>query len=149
MDKDNRRRNTMELGLGDCVKYLLVLLQKNGVPFSFRDSSGLSRWHLFFFKIKEAQTVSRKPLFFQDLFFDWDGPYPKCQDLAYFLHVLCVHGGVVTTSPSYEPWWVPENMAALWTRQLEELDPESKRFLDEALVLARDEFSRGQVIPTG
>lgn len=139
----------MELGLGDCVRYLLVLLQKNNISFSFRDSSGLSRWHLLFYKIKKTQTASRKPVFFQNLFFDWDGPYPECQDLAHFLHVLCVHGCVVTTSPSYEPWWVPENMVALWAQQLEGLDPETKRFLDEALILAREEFTRGKTVPTG
>lgn len=140
----------MELGLGDCVKYLLILLQRNGISFSFRDWDGLRHWHNLFYQIKNTQTVSRKPVFFQDLFFDWDGPTsPQCQDLAYFLHVLCVHGCVETTSPRYEEWWVPKELEELWAGQLEELDPETKRFLDEALVLARDEFSRGQVIPTG
>lgn len=139
----------MELGFGDCVRYLLVLLQKNNISFSFRDWDGLKHWHNLFYGIKNAQTVSRKPAFFQNLFFDWDGPQsPQCQDLAHFLRVLCVHGCVVTTSPSYESWWVPENMATLWARQLEELDPETKRFLDEALVLAREEFTQDKTVPT-
>lgn len=129
----------MELGLGDCVRYLLLLLHRNGVPFSFLKHD---QWHLAFYDLKETPEIADKPRFLHDLFFDWDRLYPKCQALEEFLNALCTTGCVETTSPRYEEWNLPKNIAELWSQHFEALDEPTKRFLNAALAIAQARFQK-------
>jgi hypothetical protein len=79
------------LSLGQFVKLLsakVVLSEsddadsKGDLP--FRNEKA---WHLLFYRLKKVASPGR-PEFLDDLFFDWDGRYPKCRQLSEYLHAL-------------------------------------------------------------
>ena len=127
----------MKLSLGEFVKCLVLLLHRNGVAFSLRS---YKPWHLLFYELKKIPETDGKPEFFKNLRFDWDGPYPECPELSEFLDALCWTGSIVTTSPRFEEYTLPKEMADLWSQEFEVLGDETKQFLDTTLALARNKF---------
>jgi len=97
--------NTMNLSFGEFVKFLILLLHRNGIAFSFRNHRA---WHLLWYRLKEMPETNGKPIFFKTLVFDWDTEYPVCQELSEFLWTLYRTGSVVTTSPEYEEYRLPK-----------------------------------------
>ena len=70
--------------LGDFVEQLAANLQSKSIAMPF-ESEG--PWHELFFDLKRTDQEG-KPSFLESLRFDWDGPYPKCQELSEFFHAL-------------------------------------------------------------
>ncbi|QQG45620.1 MAG: hypothetical protein HYW89_01730 [Candidatus Sungiibacteriota bacterium] len=134
----------MEVTLGDFVKYLVLLLHQGGVPFSFRIPEP---WHTLFYKLKNMPHVAGKPDFFGNLGFDWDGPYPKSEELTEFIRALCLTGSVVTTSPHFDAYALPEETKKLWLESFEKLDEPTKRFLTTAFKVARGFNFRNEALP--
>jgi hypothetical protein len=69
--------NTDNISLGDFVQQLLLQLEDNELY--FRDERP---WHELFYQLKTSPAAPGKPRFLSDLFFDWNGAYPRCHELV-------------------------------------------------------------------
>lgn len=127
------------MGLGEFVNHLLVLLCKRKINLSLHKQSA---WHNLFYKLKKMPRVIGKPDFLNEMRFDWDGPYPKSQELSRYLDALYWTGCVSSNSPLFQEYRLGEALAALWSGRFDELDKESKEFLQTAFELALEEFGR-------
>ena len=72
--------------------------------------------------------------------FDWDGPYPKCEELSEFLNGLHITGNVSGLNPRFDLISVDDDDATRWLQDLDQLDPDSKSFVSHAAELACEEF---------
>jgi hypothetical protein len=127
------------MSLGKFVKFLILLLQRERIDLSLHDRS---RWHLLFYQLKRLPKTPGRPVALEELLFDWDGPHPVCRELAEYLSALCMTGCVNWSSPDFRKYWLPEEMAVLWSKEYDGLGEEEKHFLaSTALELARKEFS--------
>jgi hypothetical protein len=140
----NRRESTRALSalsscLGDFVELLAAVMHKEQLEMPFKNQRP---WHFLFYELKKAQDIPGKPALFDRLLFDWDGPYPKSQELSEFLHALHWNASVSAHNPHYDTITLLEDVATLWSQRLNELDPETTRFLHEALTRARAEFAQ-------
>ncbi len=125
-----------DVSLGEFVKQLAVLMSGNDLVMLFKEEKP---WHTVFYRLKRENTAG-KPAFFNTLRFDWDGPYPKSQELSRFIQVLHCAGTVGAVNPSYEQIVLSGEMSDLWSKLLEGLAPEAKGFLDHATAIAKEEF---------
>ncbi|HTS49086.1 MAG TPA: hypothetical protein VMH05_14145 [Bryobacteraceae bacterium] len=98
-----------------------------------------SPWHELFYELKSSESAG-KPQFLASLRFDWDGPYPKCQELSDFLHALHWNACVDARNPHFDTITLPELIATEWSKRAGELDTPTKRFLDFAADRATDFF---------
>ena len=130
---------SVEISLGDFVKYLVLLLHKNNIVFTLRS---YRPWHHLFWRLKKDPAVSGRPAFFEKLWFDWDGPYPESPELSEYLDALLRVGCIESASPRFEKYWLTERMASLWLFHFEALDDQTKIFLNNAAVLAQEEFQK-------
>lgn len=126
-----------QMTLGEFVKYMATLLNKNATPMLFKDES---RWHSVLYRLREEKLDDR-PEFLDQLIFDSGGPFPKCKDLSRYLQLLHVTGCVGTTNPSYEKMVLKEGLAKLWSTQMEKIPDAQRRFMDHAAALAHEEFA--------
>ena len=128
--------NEKNLSLGDFVKQLAVLMNQNGLVMLFKEERP---WHALFYRLKK-DNVDGKPSFFNDLRFDWDGPYPKSQELSRFIQSLHWTGAVGAVNPSYERIVLRPEMSELWSSKLGDLSSADKDFLNRAVSMAKEEF---------
>jgi hypothetical protein len=126
-----------EISLGDFVKKLTVLMGENRVVMLFKEERP---WHVLFYRLKKDKTAG-KPSFFNTLRFDWDGPYPKCQQLSEFIQALHWTGAVGAVNPSYEKIVLREEMGQLWSKEIT-VPAKVESFLKHAASLAKEEFPR-------
>jgi hypothetical protein len=128
---------TNEMSLGEFVKQLIVRMHDNHLKMLFKEDRP---WHLLFYKLSKEKFVG-KPEFFDNLHFDWDGPYPKCPELSRFIHALHWTGAVAAINPSYERiMLLSEQMRQLWSQQGESLPSQANEFLEHAAILAGKQF---------
>ncbi|KKS37993.1 MAG: hypothetical protein A3G49_01045 [Candidatus Sungbacteria bacterium RIFCSPLOWO2_12_FULL_41_11] len=127
----------MELSLGEFVRFLILLMQRNDVKFSFLS---LRPWHLLFYRLKKMPETEGKPKFFENLSFNWDGAYPESPELSGFLSALCWIGCIITVSPEFKEYKLSEGVERIWLERLEPLGGEANQFLNKALLFAREEF---------
>lgn len=123
--------------LGDFVEQLAAALyrQKTTMPY---ENEG--PWHELFYELKKSDWPG-KPEFIQSLRFNWDGPYPKCQELSEFLHALHWNACVDARNPHFDMITLPEGMAEQWSGRVGQLDADTKSFLDRTVVRAKELFS--------
>ena len=126
------------LSLGEFVKQLAALLHKDNVTLPFKDQE---RWHCLFYELAKRPSALGKPKFFDELVFDWDAPYPKCQELSEFLHALHFTANVSAHNPRFEVISLDSNDADRWISQFDQDDQHLKKFLGDAVQLARSEFA--------
>jgi len=124
-----------EISLGEFVKQLTVRIHDKNLPMPFKDEEP---WHLLFYKLKQDQ-VSGKPAFFQHLRFDWDGRYPRSQELSEYIHALHFTGCVGASNPSYDEIVLNPKLGELWSSQKPEGD--LSRFMDYAMKKVETEFA--------
>lgn len=129
----------MEISFGDFVKYLVLLLQKNGIDLPFHTQEA---WHLLFYRLKKQQDFPGKPAFLETLWFDWDDPYPKSPELSEYLNALCMIGVVETNSPRFDRYRLSKVMEELWQEQFEKLNEEIKQYLNLSVQIAKEEFPK-------
>lgn len=123
--------------LGDFVEQLAANLQNKNIAMPF-ESEG--PWHELFFDLKRTDQEG-KPSFLESLRFDWDGPYPKCQELSEFLHALHWNACVDARNPHFDKISLPQGIAALWLSRGDRLDEKTKAFLSSAAARAAELFS--------
>lgn len=124
------------MSLGEFVKQLAVLMDQSGLVMLFKEERP---WHSLFYRLKK-DPFQGKPGFLSDLRFDWDGPYPKSQELSRFIQSLHWTGAVGAVNPSYERIVLRPEMGDLWSKKLSGLSPIGKDFLNHAVSIAKEEF---------
>src|ERR1700732_1603380 len=117
---------TTKMSLGEFVKQLAVLMNESGLVMLFKEEKP---WHSLFYRLKK-DSFENKPEFLRDLRFDWDGPYPRSQELSRFIQALHWTGAVGAVTPSYERIVLRPEMSELWSSQFSGLSPTGKDFLD-------------------
>lgn len=127
-----------ELSLGEFVKHLAALLHRDEVTMPLEDER---RWHKLFYILKQAQDLPERPVFLDELIFDWDGPYPKARELSQFLQALHWTGNVSAINPQFRQITLPPDVAELWSKRLETVDPQTKKLLELAVQYAKKQFS--------
>lgn len=124
------------MSLGDFVGFLILLLQEK-ISLSLK----IKPWHMLFYRLKK-ENIAGKPAFFEEMRFDWDGPYPTSPELSHYLNCLCILGALITTSPRFQEYWLEEKYALLLRKKYEKLDEPAKLFLDNAVKMAIEEFNQ-------
>jgi hypothetical protein len=125
--------NANDVTLGDFVQQLLVKLEKKEL--SFKDERP---WHEFFYSLKIGPEIPGKPRFLTNLFFDWNGEYPKCQELSEYLHALHWSGCMTASNPGYDKFRLNEAVGRLWDKPV---DDELKIFLGQTAEAARNDLA--------
>jgi hypothetical protein len=129
-----------DITLGEMVKILVAKLHQMDVPLPFRDQRP---WHLLFYELKEKPAAGR-PSFLDELIFDWDGYYPKSEELAGFLNALHVTANVAAQNPRFNTIRVDDADSERWARNLDTLGPDVRKFVEGATDHARERF-RGEI----
>ncbi|HEX4021722.1 MAG TPA: hypothetical protein VHX63_11285 [Acidobacteriaceae bacterium] len=127
---------TQQLTLGGFIKQLAVLMQDADIKMSFKDDKP---WHMLFYKLR-GEFKSQGNTFLQSMQFDWDGPYPKSQDVSDFLQGLHWTGSVSALNPTYERIIVPDEVQKVWKAEGESLGDADRDLLLHGLAIARLEF---------
>lgn len=125
--------NTEDMSLGDFVQQILVQLKDERLH--FRDERP---WHEFLYRLKTESHQEGKPVFLKDLFFEWNGPYPRSQDLSEFLHGLHWTGCLSAPNPSYDSFVLRPEVQEIW--QKDEVEPQLRQFLNSVAGAARREL---------
>ena len=102
--------------LGDFVKRLVALLQSEDILMPFENEAP---WHELFYKLKKERGVEGRPVFFDRLRFDWDGPFPKSLELSDFLHALHWNACVSAQNPKYDSITLPADIQKEWFKKAE------------------------------
>lgn len=126
-----------EITLGQFVKQLAALLQKKQVQLPFKNQTP---WHMLFYELKKLPASSGRPKFLDDLRFDWDAPYPKCQELSEFLNALHFTASVSARNPHFDVISVSPQVADCWAETINEDNSDVKQFIGDAVTLAEKEF---------
>jgi hypothetical protein len=126
-----------EISLGQFVEQLTGLLQKDSVQLPFKNQRP---WHILFYDLKKI-TAAGRPKFFDQLRFDWDGPYPKCRELSEFLHALHVTTSIGVANPDYDEILVGREVEEEWVNNAKKDEPDLKQFVDYAVTRAKKEFA--------
>jgi hypothetical protein len=122
-----------DMSLGDFVQQILVQLNDNKLY--FKDERP---WHEFFYRFKTAPDQKGKPRFLKALFFDWNGPYPRSQELSEYLHGLHWTGCLSAPNSAYDSFTLKSDVREIW--QNTEIEPELREFLNVAGDAARREL---------
>jgi len=128
-----------EMSLGTLVTLLVADLHRKKMPLPFRNQEP---WHQLCYALKMNTEIPGKPKFLDELVFDWDGPYPKCEELSEFLNGLHITANVSGLNPGFNFIRVKDDDAARWSSELESLDPAAKSFVSHAAQIAVQEFSQ-------
>ena len=105
----------LDMPLGEMIKVLVATLHKKNVPLPFKNQKP---WHLLFYSLKKQPAGPGKPPFLDELVFDWDGPYPKCEELTDYLNALHETANVSAFNPSFDFISVDDADATRWSRNL-------------------------------
>ncbi len=128
--------NTQNVSLGDFVQQLLLQLGDSELP--FRDERP---WHELFYQLKIAPAERGKPQFLSDLVFDWNGAYPRSQELSEYLHGLHWTGCISASNPSYDKFRLSQEVGNKWRDAVVEQD--LLEFVAAAAQAARNELAVG------
>jgi hypothetical protein len=123
------------ISLGEFVKQLTVRIHERDWPMPFKEEG---QWHLLFYQFKREGQRGR-PAFFDQLRFDWDGPYPRSQELSDYIHALHFTGCVAASNPSYDRLSLNDRLGALWSS--EKLEGDLSEFMDYAMGLVEKQFA--------
>lgn len=126
-----------EMSLGQFVKQLSALLQKKNISLPFKNQVP---WHILFYELKKSSSPG-KPKFFDELQFDWDAPYPKCQELSEFLNAMHFTASVSARNPSFDTISVSPDVVDRWVQNINEDEVDLRRFVESAVSLAEREFA--------
>lgn len=121
--------------LGDVLTAIAALLSQRGVEMPKRE---VRLWHELFYELKTMP--GHKPASIDQMFFDWDGPYPRSRKLADFLQALHSTANVSAINPSYSKFGVPKSIEKIWERRLSGLPQQDQDFIQRAADLARERF---------
>ena len=117
-----------QLSFGDFVKLLAALLQNKKIRIPFKNEE---LWHILFYKLTQSARPY-KPRSLTNVRFDWDGPYPKSQQLSEFIKALHCTASVTASNPYYETITLPGELENIWMEQFNMLSGDDKDFLNFA-----------------
>lgn len=126
--------NTQNVSLGDFVQQLLLQLSDSELP--FRDERP---WHELFYQLKIAPAERGKPQFLKDLLFDWNGAYPRSQELSEYLHGLHWTGCISASNPSYDRFKLSQGVGNQWRGAV--VEPDLRDFVAAAAQTVRSELA--------
>jgi len=126
-----------ELTLGDFVKVIAVRINEAGMALPFKEEAP---WHYLLYELKKMQRGPQKAAFLNSLRFDWDGPYPRCQELSDFIQALHWTGSITVGNPSYDRIILNNELSAKWKEEAENFAPEMGDLLGAGVEIARREF---------
>jgi hypothetical protein len=127
------------LSLGEFVKQLTALFEESKIDIPFKNERA---WHFLFYELKKNKDTIGRPAFFDELEFDWDGPFPKSQELSDFLHSLHWNASVSASNPHYETITLSKEVKNLWLDRHKKLNRNTKRFFVSVMEKAKNEFER-------
>lgn len=128
--------NIENISLGNFVQQLL--LQLGDDELHFKDERP---WHELFYQLKTAPDEPGKPRFLKDLFFDWNGMYPRSQELSEYLDGLHWTGCVSASNPSYDKFKLSREVGEQW--RTAEIEPHLREFVVATAHAARNELAVG------
>lgn len=123
---------------GDFLKVIAVRINEEKLVLPFKEEAP---WHFLFYQLKIAQATADKPKFFEELRFDWDGPYPRCQELSEYIQALHWTGSITVGNPSYDRIMLDKGLSEKWKEEAKEFGLDHSGFLDEGIKIAKKEFS--------
>jgi hypothetical protein len=126
-----------DVSLGEFVKRLAARLQENNVALPLKNQEP---WHVLFYDLTKTSRAGR-PKFFDELVFDWDSRYPKCQELSEFLSALHFTANASARNPRFDVISVQPAIAERWARRADQDDPDLRGFVGYAVGLATKEFT--------
>jgi len=94
-------------------------------------------WHEMFYRLKVSSDAPGKPRFLQELFFSWNGEYPKCEELSEYLHALHWTGCVAAANPGYDRFTLNPSMVNLWET---DVDQDLDQFISQAARAAEEKL---------
>lgn len=106
--------DSRDVTLGDFVQQLLLQLGQRELLFKHERP-----WHELFYQLKIAPDTAGKPAFLTTLFFDWNGEYPKCQELSEYLHALHWTGCMAASNPGYDKFRLNPEVGQHWHKPIE------------------------------
>ncbi len=130
--------STQRLTLGGYVKQLAVRMQDANMVMTFKDDRP---WHLLFYRLRE-EFKAQGSTFLQSMEFDWDGPYPRSQDVSDFLQGLHWTGSVSALNPSYEKIIVPDDVHKIWKTEGGNLGKDDEDLLARGLDIFQKESTK-------
>jgi hypothetical protein len=127
---------SQQLTLGGFIKQLAVRMQDADIQLSLKDDKP---WHLLFYRLRR-EFKSQGNTFLRSMQFDWDGPYPKSQDVSDFLQGLHWTGSVSALNPTYERIIVPDDVKEAWKTEGKGVGDDDEVLLSRGLQIAKTEF---------
>ncbi len=124
-----------DISLGEFVKQLTVRIKKANLPMPFKDEAP---WHLLFYKLKQEK-LAGTPVFLETMRFDWDGSYPRSQELSNYIHALHFTGCVAASNPSYDQMSLNPDLETIWASQ--QLESELLQFVDQVMDRVKSDFA--------
>ena len=118
------------------MKELVTVLHFEQVTMPFENERP---WHELFYELKHSE---KTPGFFERLRFDWDGPYPRSRELSDFLHALHWNASVSAKNPIFDEISLTDDIADLWKKRLDSLEPGMLSFLNAASQMAKKKFEQ-------
>jgi hypothetical protein len=107
MSHTTNKVSAANISLGEFVTSLILRMDEKNTPMPFQNEE---KWHRLFYKLKRDRSATGRPIFFDQLRFDWDGRFPKSQDLSEYLQVMHWNGFVSVMNPTYDRLKVDENV---------------------------------------
>ncbi len=95
-------------------------------------------WHLLFYKLKQEK-LAGTPVFLETMRFDWDGSYPRSQELSNYIHALHFTGCVAASNPSYDQMSLNPDLETIWASQ--QLESELLQFVDQVMDRVKSDFA--------
>lgn len=125
--------DSQNMTLGEFVQQLLVQIGDHELHFKHERP-----WHELFYGLKTGPEKPGRPRFLNNLFFDWNGEYPKSQELSEYLHALHWTGCMAAANPGYDRFKLNPEIRNLWRTQL---DGQLGDFVAEAAETAKHDLA--------
>jgi len=135
-----RRGDAMYLtDLTEFLKVLTAELDKERVAMPLGNERP---WHLFMYRLKKNPSPGR-PTFLDSLRFDWDGPFPKSQEVSEVLSSLHWNASATAANPHFDKIALRPAVVDLWSARYQTLDESERAFIDFSRDTAKDFFTQG------
>src|SRR5437879_4639969 len=119
------------ISLGQFVTLLVLELDREKIPMPFQKEE---KWQRLFYKLKKNRDQPGRPAFLEKLRFDWDGRFPRAQDLSEYLEALHWNGFISVANPTYDRLSVDQDVKDLGDKVRPNLqDQELEQFLSATI----------------